>query len=189
MKRLITVWVRSYGQKGLAAVGLAVLTVAWLMTTASAHALLLKSDPEHKAVLEQAPEQVGAWFGEELETQLSQMQVFNAQEKQIDSGDGRVDLTDPDHASMLVSLPESLSNGTYTVRWRAVSADDGDATEGEFFFDVTSSEATTGPALESSPSPAGNEADFPVVELVVAIGFLLAILTGLLLYPRLARRR
>jgi methionine-rich copper-binding protein CopC len=187
MKQFITVPVRSYGQRSLAALGLAFLTLALLVAAARAHSLLIKSEPEDNAVLEQAPEQVVAWFSQELETRLSSMQVFDPEGNQVDSGDGSVDLNDPDHASMLVSLPESLPNGTYLIRWTAVSSEDGDTSEGEFSFSVTNSGAPAGQALEASRSPADNGPDLPVGELIIAFGVLLLIGIGLILYPRLAR--
>ncbi|MCB0162616.1 MAG: copper resistance protein CopC [Anaerolineae bacterium] len=185
----MTARIQSYGQKSLAALGMAVLTVMLLVVAAKAHALLIKSEPDRDAVLKQTPHQISAWFSQELETKLSSMQVFDLQGNQVDSGDGSVDLTDPDHALMIVSLPESLPNGTYIVGWTAVSADDGDTTEGEFSFDVTNSGAATSPVLVTSQSPIGNESDFPLGELIIAIGFLVVILAGLLLYPQLARSR
>lgn len=187
MKLFIIGLMKFYRQKSLAAMGLALLTVALMAAAARAHALLIKSEPESGAVLEQAPDQVRAWFGQELETRLSSMQVFDLEGHQVDSGDGRVDLNDPDHASMLVGLSESLPNGTYDVRWTAVSADDGDTTEGKFSFDVTDSKAPANQAWAAGGSRAGDETNFPVGELSIALGILLFVGLGLALYPRLAR--
>lgn len=189
MKQLITVPVRSYRQKSWAAVGLAFLTLVLLVASAKAHALLIKSEPENNAKLEQAPDQIRAWFGEELETGLSSMQVFDLEGNQVDSGDGSVDLNDPDHASMLVSLPDSLPNGTYVVRWTVVSADDGDPTEGEFSFKVTNSGVSKSQALETGRPPAGDESDLSLGELILAGGVLLLTGLGIILYPRLTRGR
>ncbi|MCB0223884.1 MAG: copper resistance protein CopC [Anaerolineae bacterium] len=189
MKQLMIVLFRSYGQRSLTAVGLAVLTVVLLVAAAQAHALLIKSEPKNDSVLEQTPDQISAWFSHELETKLSSMQVFDPKGNQVDRGDGSVDLNDSDHASMLVSLPESLPNGPYTVRWTAVSADDGDTTEGEFSFDVTHSRAPAGQSLETDHLPAGDERAIPFGELIVAFGFLLVIVIALTHYSRLARGR
>ncbi|MCB0210369.1 MAG: copper resistance protein CopC [Anaerolineae bacterium] len=189
MNQIKTAHIRSYGQKSLIALGMAALTVTLLVAAAKAHALLIKSEPNNDAVLDQTPNQINAWFSQELETKLSSMQVFDPQGNQVDSGDGSVDLNDPDHASMLVSVSESLPKGSYTVHWTAVSADDGDITEGEFSFDVTNRSAHAASALESAPSSVANESELPLGELIIATGVLLLIMTALLLYPRLSQER
>jgi copper transport protein len=120
---------------------------------ASAHALLVKSDPEGGAVVEQAPGKVVAWFSQELESRLSSMRVFDVQGRQIDNGDGGVDLNDLDHTSLIVTLPLAMPAGTYTVRWSVVSVEDGDATEGEFTFSVgggTISEASVASPVDAN---------------------------------------
>jgi copper transport protein len=128
-----------------------VFLFALTATMVSAHALLVRSEPADGEILEESPAQVVAWFSEELDSSQSGLRVFDVQDRQLDKGDGAVDLEDLDHLSMVVTLPPVLSGGRYTVRWAVVSAEDGDATEGEFTFDV-GSEST---ADESAP-PTGN---------------------------------
>jgi len=118
-----------------------------ITTTVSAHSELVKSEPEAGAILENSPVQVSAWFSQEMDSLTSNMRVFDTQNRQVDNGDGRVDLNDLDHLSMVVSLPP-LQSGTYTVHWVSVSDEDGDAEEGEFTFSVTSG---TGPVETSAP--------------------------------------
>lgn len=113
---------------------LVALTTIVSAAGASAHAMLLKSEPANGTQIKQAPGQVVAWFSQELSSRFSTMQVVNAAGQQVDRGDGGVNLDDPDHASMTVSLPDGLAAGEYTVRWMAVSAEDGDPTQGEFNF-------------------------------------------------------
>ncbi len=132
--------------QGSAAARLAFLLVSglaclWLAAAAAAHALLLKSMPENEAVLAQPPRQVTAWFSQELDTHLSALQVVDAGGQPVDNGDGEVDLSDPAHASMQVTLPAALPTGAYRVLWTAVSADDGDTTAGEFSFSVGRADA------------------------------------------------
>ena len=107
-----------------------------ITTTVAAHSEMVKSEPEAGASLENSPAQVTAWFSEELDSEMSSMRVVDSQNNQVDSGDGSVDLNDLDHLSMVANLPQ-LSAGTYTVHWTSVSAEDGDAEEGEFTFNVT----------------------------------------------------
>lgn len=141
---------RRHARVGLEALGLALLALALLVTMAAAHALLVKSEPEDGAVLEQSPQQAVAWFSEELNSDTSGMRVFDSQGRQVDQGDGGVDLNDLDHTSMIVSMPPALPTGTYTVRWAAASAEDDDATEGEFTFSVGSGVTVQEPAM---PAP------------------------------------
>jgi len=122
--------------KGLFAAGAALAALLWLVGGAAAHALLLKSQPEAGATLVQSPLRVIAWFSQELDTSLSTLHVVNGDGQQVDNGDGGVDLNDPDHASLVVTLPMALPDGLYTVQWTATSAEDGDTTSGQFSFVV-----------------------------------------------------
>jgi len=121
---------------------------------ASAHSDLVESQPANGALLENSPERVIATFSEELDSRLSSMFVFDAQETQVDNGDGSVDLNDLDHLSMIVSLP-SLSAGTYTVHWDAFSAEDGDETEGDFAFTISGDNVAPETADQSAGSNNG----------------------------------
>jgi methionine-rich copper-binding protein CopC len=155
-----------------------------------AHALLVRSEPEDGARLAQPPQQVTAWFSQELDTGLSAMQVYDQAERQVDQGDGGVDLCDPDHASMIVSLPGSLGSGRYVVRWTAASAEDGDVEEGEFaFISVGSGEAEATPASSSPPSPAPARATWPVGLIATSVAILLLVGIGLSWYARRPRER
>lgn len=138
----------------------------------AAHSLLVKSQPEEGAVLAQSPEQLLAWFSEELETHSSTLQVLDAAGRQVDNGDGGVDLNDPNHASLIVTLPASLPTGKYTAHWAAVSAADGDATEGEFTFSV-------GQAAAAQTTP--NLAAWSPVWIVAGLALLLLLGLGLTL--------
>ena len=147
-------------------------------STVAAHSELVKSEPEAGASLENSPAQVTAWFSEELDAQSSSMRVFDAQNNQVDNGDGSADLNDLDHLSMIVSLPP-LPAGTYSVHWVSVSAEDGDEEEGEFAFSVTSG---AGPAESSTPS--GNTSTVWIIGGVIAI-----LIVAVLVFVGFGRRR
>lgn len=173
--------VRYYARTGAAALGLALLISALLVAVVAAHGpeVFIRSDPPDGAVLEQAPAQVTAWFSDELLTGQSSLQVFDADGRQVDNGDGGVDLNDPDHASMVVSLPPELPDGTYTVRWRA-SLDDGDVVERGFTFTVGDRVAVS-QAVASGPLPASEGVGWPVGWIVAGLGvlLLLVVMAGL----------
>lgn len=119
----------------LSLIGLLVWLAATAVAPVLAHAVeLLRSDPVNGSILAQSPSVIRAWFGEEMRTGESTLQVFSAAGQRIDNGDGDVDLNDPDHASMVVTLPP-LPEGEYLVRWYVVLLD-GDTSESSFNFFV-----------------------------------------------------
>ncbi len=143
----------------------------------SAHALLVKSEPAIEEVLDDPPEQVVAWFSEELDSGFSTMRVFDEEGRQVDNGDGRVDLNDLEHKSLIVTLPAPLPAGSYTAGWPVVGTEDGDPTEGEFLFGVGAGtvlgQAVSQPETSSSPSIwllAGVTAALLAGALVVVLG-------------------
>ncbi|MBW7883248.1 MAG: copper resistance protein CopC [Caldilineaceae bacterium] len=115
---------------------LVLLATMLLAGEAVAHGVtVIRAEPAPDAHLAQSPDKVTVWFNEEVGSQGSTLQVFDAGDHVVDLGDGGVDLFDPDHASMVVTLSPSLPDGVYVVRWRVVLTD-GDITEGEFSFSV-----------------------------------------------------
>jgi LPXTG-motif cell wall-anchored protein len=103
---------------------------------ASAHADLVSSTPADGSTMTAAPSRVTAVFDEELASDGSTLTVVDAAGKRVDAGDGKLDLDDLEHQTLIVSLKSGLGAGVYTVRWSAVSGDDGDTTSGSFSFTV-----------------------------------------------------
>ena len=117
------------------------VVVVLLAATASAHTTtVVQSSPADGATVDQSPAQVTAQFSEELETKQSVMQVFNAGGQQVSDGNGKVDLNDPDHKTMIAALPAALPAGDYTVKWH-VYLTDGDDSSGTFGFKVAADPA------------------------------------------------
>ena len=149
------------------------LVLAAGVNMAAAHSELAESNPADGAVLDEPPEQVWLSYTEELDTAGSSLTVVDQNGQQVDDGNGGVDLNDLDHQRMVVSLPASLANGNYIVRWTAVSADDGDATKGAIGFTVRGA-ATVGEQplgdTSSSPSPLLFLTGLIAVIMVVAAG-------------------
>lgn len=113
---------------------LAVVFLFLIATSVSAHSTLIRSEPERDARLEASPGRIELWFNEEL-GDPSTLRVMDSESRQIDNGDGGINLNDLDHLTMTVSVPE-LPDGIYTVRWTASSAEDGDTTSGGFNFQI-----------------------------------------------------
>jgi methionine-rich copper-binding protein CopC len=117
---------------------LTVLTVTVVLAVPSglwAHAKLLRSEPKAGAVLTVSPTVVRVWFDDELDPDRSTIGVWDIRKHRVDDGRGGVDLNDLDRKSMFARL-RSIGAGTYTVRWRVVSADDGFVAQGSFGFAV-----------------------------------------------------
>jgi copper transport protein len=124
-----------------------ILYGAWAVTPVSAHAILLRSNPQANAALENPPVQVELLFSEPLESKLSSISVFDANNLVVDVGDVRVDPSEP--TRLTVSL-RTLSEGVYTVSWKAVSSIDGHQTVGAFPFAVGSANASAVQAIQQS---------------------------------------
>lgn len=130
---------------------------------ALAHAEIQRCEPAPGASLSAPPAEVRCWFTEELDPKGSALTVTDAAGNPVDRGDGGVDLNDPDRKQMAASLdPTRLKPGTYTVQWRARSAEDGHVAEGSFTFTLLPAPASpTGPMETPSPLPAPTQTPLP----------------------------
>lgn len=111
---------------------------------ASAHAAYAASEPAFGAVLERAPERISLTFSQEL----FRREGANAIEwAAVDGGEagefssaGEAEIGNEDRRTMSAALSAearaSWGAGRFVVRWRNLSADDGDADAGEFPFYV-----------------------------------------------------
>lgn len=106
---------------------------AMSVSTAGAHAHLVRAAPAAGSAVHGSPPQVKLWFTERLEPAFSKVRVFDRNGKQVDKGDPEVDRAD---SKLLgVSLPK-LAPGTYRVNWRVLSVDT-HVSEGTYTFDVS----------------------------------------------------
>src|SRR5215471_8974504 len=111
---------------------------------ASAHAILLRSDPAKDAVLPTAPSQVRMWFSEDLNPALSTASVINASNStasnvnapghRVDNRDAHVSASDS--KEMDVTLSPNLPPAAYLVLYQTDSAEDGHILRGSFIFYV-----------------------------------------------------
>jgi methionine-rich copper-binding protein CopC len=103
---------------------------------ALAHADLDRSEPAADAVLTTAPTQVQLWFTQELFRRQGEnfIEVYAADGSRQDQGEAVIN--DDDRTLLTVALPPDLPPGVYTVRWQALSAEDGHDSSGEFTFTV-----------------------------------------------------
>jgi copper transport protein len=148
-----------------------VFILASVARSALAHeVVLLRSEPMAGAILQASPEEVVTWFNEELVSQRSRLTVFNSAGEAVSFGG--VDLSDPDHASMIAVLT-SLGDGIYTAYWQAVLLD-GDESAGTIIFTVGQpSPGET--AFDPMPAPAETKPSIAVFIIPVAALFILVL--------------
>lgn len=116
------------------ALSIPLLLVASLLTplAASAHAILVKSQPAKDEEIKVAPKQVDLWFNDPVRSEYKALAVVDSEGKRVDNRDVEQDLMDGSHIHASVS---DLAPGTYTVRYRVVSQDTHIVT-GKFQFTV-----------------------------------------------------
>ena len=91
--------------------------ICFCCVTAWGHAELDKSSPKVGEKVASAPSAVTIAFTEELKAEGSVIQVFDAQGKEVDTGDSHLDARD--QSTMVVSLVKDLGAGKFTVKWHA----------------------------------------------------------------------
>ncbi|MFF9866603.1 copper resistance protein CopC [Streptomyces sp. NPDC013953] len=110
-------------------------------TPASAHAALTGSDPKDGAVVATAPKGVTLTFSEQIALGDDAIRVLEPSGARADTGELR-DLCAGSVVKYGVALRAGLPDGTYTVAWRAVSADS-HPIAGAFTFSIGAPSKTT----------------------------------------------
>lgn len=100
--------------------------------TADAHAFLERSDPQANAVLPTQPTEVRLWFTEPLEPDYSRAQLFDAAGVLVPTDASRIGANN----ELLLTLPQNLPTGTYSVQWRNISTADGHPQQGYLPFTI-----------------------------------------------------
>jgi copper transport protein len=113
------------------ALAVAAAAAAVLVSSAFAHSVLLGTEPENDVVVQEAPTRVELRFNEPVEMSLGGIRVFDSEGNRVDA-----DEVSPNGAPRVgVDIEGELERGTYTVAWRAISADS-DPISGAFVFHV-----------------------------------------------------
>ena len=140
-----------------------------------AHANLVHSVPDRGAVLATAPQSVILEFTENLDPQLSQVQLIDSHGTVIVAGPGSIDASAP--RVMKLSLP-TLSDGTYSAVWQAHSMSDGHFTSGSVGFSVGAFDPNLS-MLPAEDAPIPTETFPPLAEIALRwAGYLAAALLG-----------
>src|SRR5438874_4219866 len=135
------------------AVPLALCLTLLFPAMASAHAILLRSDPAKDSVLSIAPKQVRMWYSEALNPAFSTAVVVNGENKRVDNRDAHV--SSSDQTEMDLTLQPNLPPSVYIVIWRTDSAADGHILRGSFIFSVANADGTV-PTLAPGSNPGAN---------------------------------
>lgn len=113
------------------AIAVAAAAAAVLVPSAFAHSVLLGTEPANDAVVQESPGRVELRFNEPVEMSLGGIRVFDSEGNRVDA-----DQVSPNGAPRVgVDIEGDLERGTYTVAWRAISADS-DPISGAFVFHV-----------------------------------------------------
>ena len=113
------------------ALAVAAAAAAVLVPSAFAHSVLLGTEPRNDVVLQESPGRVELRFNEPVEMSLGGIRVFDSEGNRVDA-----DQVSPNGARRVgVDIEGELERGTYTVAWRAISADS-DPISGAFVFHV-----------------------------------------------------
>ncbi|MGH3022142.1 MAG: CopD family protein [Gaiellaceae bacterium] len=116
---------------------------------ALAHSVLLGTQPANDTVVQEPPSEVSLRFNEPVEMSLGGIRVYDGQGNRVDS-----EQVNPSRGTeVAVGIEGELERGTYTVAWRAISADS-DPISGAFVFHVQ--ERGVQPAGISVDSLTGN---------------------------------
>lgn len=172
---------RRRGRLSVAALGLVFLAVLGWSNPAGAHADLISTTPTQGSTVDEAPPVVVMTFTESVVV-----------------GDGGVRLLDPDGdpvagtsasaagSEVRIEVPELAEQGTYTVDWKAVSAD-GHPVRGAWVFSVGSEAG----GADVSLGTVGQSPALTALRAVGrALGFLgMFVLAGQLLWARVVRWR
>ncbi len=98
------------------------------------HAAFESSDPVANSVVENSPTEVSIRFTEPLEDTYTGASLLNQNGDEVPDTSFRID--EADQHRLILALPPSLPNGTYTVSWQNLSAADGHRLQGYFAFTV-----------------------------------------------------
>ncbi|MFN0094945.1 MAG: copper resistance protein CopC [Dehalococcoidia bacterium] len=138
---------------------LAVLVLGVLVApaVAFAHAEPAQLRPGSGAVLTSAPLAVEILMTQEMARQpgANDIDVFDAKGGEVTTVAAVID--NGNRKRLTVALPSTLAPGAYTVKWKTLSAEDGDAADGSYPFTVdpsgTASKGDEGGGADPAPPP------------------------------------
>jgi copper transport protein len=99
-----------------------------------AHPIVIDSNPKQFQSLEDAPDKVVVYFSEPIVLQYSQISVIDSEGNRVD--DGNAANFNDDSSTISVPLKSSLSQGTFTINTKVLSAVDGHVVDESVVFSI-----------------------------------------------------
>jgi len=124
---------RAWPRRGAALLGGLLLMLVLLAQPASAHALLVDSDPASGATAAAPPRVVRLWFSEDIAPRFGSARLVDRDGRAV--GGTRVIAQRGDPRLLTLELP-ALQAGTYGVLWQVLAENDGHTTSGVVVFAV-----------------------------------------------------
>jgi copper transport protein len=124
---------------------LVVLTIGFvglMATPAFAHAVILQTTPNAGQVLTTSPKTITLRYNESVEADLGSVRVFDQNGNRVDTGSP----TKPSADVVSVAVRARLTDGSYVVTWRVISADT-HPVQGAFAFQVGTAANATSPKI------------------------------------------
>ena len=165
----------------------AVLVSASMFSLAFAHAEPATAKPGDGAVLTSPPAEVVIVMSQEMfdRAGANDIDVVDAAGSEVTTVSAAIDRSN--RKRLTVSVPSNLPPGTYSVKWKTLSADDGDAAEGTLSFtydpngaanpgketikeDLLNPGATAEPGTSSPSAAVADDPDGVTWVLVIAVG-------------------
>jgi copper transport protein len=100
---------------------------------ASAHAVLVRTEPANAATVTDTPRVLRLWFSEEISPTVSSARLVDRSGRAVEGARSRAGRDDP---RLLEVEPPHLANGTYGILWQVLAEDDGHTTSGTVVFSV-----------------------------------------------------
>jgi copper transport protein len=137
---------RRFGREGrtarqwrFGAISLAALLLLWVgASSASAHSVLVESDPPNGAGVPTAPAAVTLRFDEEVVARLCTARLVDGTGQNL----AGVEVTGTSDPSVLAVRIPHTGSGSYSLLWRVMSADDGHLTDGVVVYTVGAATGT-----------------------------------------------
>jgi copper resistance protein C len=101
----------------------AAVLMSWAVfaTSAQAHPKLTAASPVADAVVAESPKEFRLTFNEGLIAKFSGIELTTEKGEKVETG---IAAADPaDNKQLVIPLPAALADGTYSVKWHAVSED------------------------------------------------------------------
>lgn len=147
-----------------------------------AHAYVISSNPSENAVLKEPPKQIRIQFSESIQTGFHSITLVNSSGKKVATTSSKID---PHNGSILeVNIKGKVSKDTYTVQWKAISAD-GHPVQGVIPFNVGTGKGSV--QAEAKTSGYVPQADMIILRVLLYISF--ALFIGIIMFNLLIQQQ